>query len=104
VRVMTISEKQEAWARKVADTLGAAGFRVDTDLSADKIGAKVRRGQLEKIPVMAVCGDKEVEAGAVAPRLRDGNKLDVMPLDAFERSRKNEAQIPRGGKAPEGKN
>ena len=96
-RVLTISEKAEAWAGKVAETLAARGFRVDTDVSADKVGAKIRRAQLEKIPVMLVCGPKEAEAQSVAPRLRDGKQLEVMTLDAFERWMEREAAIPRGG-------
>jgi len=96
-RVLTISEKQEEWARKVAAQLTARGFRVDSDLSADKVGAKIRRAQLEKIPVMLVCGPKEMEQGSVAPRLRDGHQLEVMPLDRFADWLTQEAAIPRGG-------
>jgi threonyl-tRNA synthetase len=96
-RVLTISEKQEEWARKVSETLAKRGFRVDTDLSPDKVGAKIRRAQLEKIPVMLVCGAKEMEAQSVAPRLRDGKQLEVMTLDNFVSWMEKEAAIPRGG-------
>ncbi len=96
-RVVTISEKQEEWARTVAQTLHERGFRVDTDLSSDKVGAKIRRAQLEKIPVMLGCGPKEMDAGSVAPRLRDGKQLEVMALADFERWMAKEAAIPRGG-------
>jgi threonyl-tRNA synthetase len=98
-RVLTISEKQEAWAQKVAETLRGRGFRVEVDLASDKIGAKIRRAQLEKIPVMLVTGDKEVEAGAVAPRLRDGKQLPAMSLEAFGDWLAQESAIPRGGKS-----
>ena len=99
-RVVTISEKQEEWGRKVEEELRKRGFRVDSDLSADKVGAKIRRAQLEKIPVMLVCGPKEVEQGAVAPRLRDGKQLEVMPLDRFVEWLGVESAIPRGGVIP----
>ena len=99
-RVVTISEKQEEWGRKVEEELRKRGFRVDSDLSADKVGAKIRRAQLEKIPVMLVCGPKEVEQGAVAPRLRDGKQLEVMPLDRFVEWLGVESTIPRGGVIP----
>ena len=99
-RVVTISEKQEEWGRKVEEELRKRGFRVDSDLSADKVGAKIRRAQLEKIPVMLVCGPKEVEQGAVAPRLRDGKQLEVMPLDRFAEWLGVESTIPRGGVIP----
>jgi threonyl-tRNA synthetase len=98
-RVLTISEKQEAWAQKVAETLRGRGFRVELDLAPDKIGAKIRRAQMEKIPVMLVTGDKEVEAGAVAPRLRDGKQLPPMSLEAFGDWLAQESAIPRGGKS-----
>ena len=98
-RVLTISEKQEAWAHKVAEALRGRGFRVELDLAPDKIGAKIRRAQMEKIPVMLVTGDKEVEAGAVAPRLRDGKQLPPMSLEAFGDWLANESAIPRGGKS-----
>jgi threonyl-tRNA synthetase len=98
--VITVSEKQEEWARKVEETLRKAGFRVESDLSSDKLGAKIRRAQVEKVPVMLVCGDKEVAAGAVAPRTRDGKQIEAMPLDAFVAWLEREARIPRGGAVP----
>jgi threonyl-tRNA synthetase len=97
-RVVTISEKQDAWAREVEKTLSERGFRVEADLSPDKLGAKIRRAQLEKIPYMLVCGDQEVEARAVAPRTREGKRLDAMGLDAFAEHLAEAARIP--GKAP----
>jgi threonyl-tRNA synthetase len=99
-RVITISEKQEAWARQVEETLRGKGFRVETDLSADKLGAKIRRAQLEKIPFMLVTGDKEAAAQSVAARTRDGTQLPVMTLDSFIDHLTHAAAIPRGGKPP----
>jgi threonyl-tRNA synthetase len=96
-RVITVSEKQEAWARQVEQTLRDRGLRVESDLSPDKLGAKIRRAQLEKIPLMLVCGDKEVAAGAVATRTREGKQLDAMPLEDLARWMEHEARIPRGG-------
>lgn len=98
-RVLPISEKQEAWARTVEETLRAKGFRVDSQIDSDKLGAKVRKAQLEKIPFMLVVGDKEVEAGAVAARTRDGKQLPAMSLDAFVDHLTEAARIPRGGSA-----
>ncbi len=82
-RVVVVSEKHEAFAHDVVSALAARGVRVDADLSNDKLGAKIRRAQLEKIPYMLVLGDKEVAARTVAPRTRDGKQLDPMPLEAF---------------------
>jgi threonyl-tRNA synthetase len=67
-RVVTISEKQEAWAQKVAAELKGRGFRVDSDLSADKVGAKIRRAQGEKRPVMPICGPNRLSNEAATPR------------------------------------
>ncbi len=98
-RVVTISEKQDAWAREVENDLRRRGFRVESDLSSDKLGAKIRRAQLEKIPYMVVCGDREVERREVAPRTREGQKLESMGLDDFAEHLADKARIP-GGEGP----
>ena len=97
--VVTISERQNAWGQEVQAHLSAQGFRVDGDFSSDKLGAKIRRAQLQKIPFMLVCGDQEVEANAVAPRTRKGERLPAMELDAFTQHLTEAARIPRGGSA-----
>src|SRR6476660_7574539 len=74
--VLPIADRHEPFAREVVAALAARGVRVELDLSNDKLGAKIRRAQLEKVPYMLVVGDKEVAAGTVAPRLRDGKQLE----------------------------
>jgi threonyl-tRNA synthetase len=96
-RVVTVSEKQQAYASSVVDALRAGGIRAEADLSPDKLGAKIRRAQLEKIPYMIVCGDKEVAEGTVAPRTRENKQLDPMPLAAFIGHISHEARVPKGG-------
>jgi threonyl-tRNA synthetase len=96
-RVLTVSEKQDQWATEVRTALVEKGFRVDSDLSADKLGAKIRRAQLGKIPFMLVCGDKEVEGRTVAPRTRTGARLDSMSVDSFAQHLAEAARVPRGG-------
>ena len=93
-RAVVVSEKQEAFARQVLVTLRERGIRADVDLSNDKLGAKIRRAQLEKIPYMLVVGDKEVAAGTVAPRLRDGTQLAPMTLEALAERLSAEARLP----------
>jgi threonyl-tRNA synthetase len=93
-RALVVSEKQEEFARSVENRLREAGLRVDLDLSNDKLGAKIRRAQLEKIPYMLVVGDKEVAAGTVAPRLRDGTQLPPMTLEALCDRLAQEARLP----------
>jgi len=96
-RILTVSEKAEPWANEVAEKLRAAGLRVETDLAADKLGAKVRRAQMEKIPTMLVVGEKDMAARVVSPRMRDGQQLPAMPLDDLLKRLTAEAAIPALG-------
>ena len=96
-RVISIGDRQSAYCEEVAATLTAAGFRVDAHTGGEKLGAKIRQAQLEKVPFMLVCGDKEVEARAVAVRTREGAQLPAMPIDAFVEHLRAAAAIPRGG-------
>ena len=66
VRVMTVSERFREYAAQVEKTLKDGGFRSQGDYRPDKIGAKVREAQLEKVPYMLVIGEKEQTAGTVA--------------------------------------
>jgi threonyl-tRNA synthetase len=79
-RVLTISEKYTDYGKKVEGELGARGFRVSGDYRAEKINAKVREAQLEKIPYMLVVGEKEQAAGSVAVRDRVDGDLGPMPV------------------------
>jgi len=83
VRVLTISEKADAFAREVHAKLQAAGLRAGLDVEAEKIGAKIRNAQLEKIPYMLVIGQKEAEANSVAVRHRSKGDLGVKPVEEF---------------------
>ncbi len=83
VRVLTISEKADEFAQTVFKTLNEAGVRVTLDTTADKIGAKIRNAQLEKIPYMLVIGQKEAEDGVVAVRHQKRGDLGVKPLADF---------------------
>jgi threonyl-tRNA synthetase len=83
-------EKHGAYGRTVAEKLKAAELRVELDESKDRMQAKIRRAQLQKVPYMLIIGDKEQAAGAVALRLRNGEDLGAMPLDAFVERAKGE--------------
>jgi threonyl-tRNA synthetase len=93
-RVVTVSDRFDAWGKEVVDRLLAAGFRAEIDASSDKLGAKIRNAQLAKIPFALVIGEKEVEARAVAPRRHGAEDLKTMPLDAFLDLMKREASPP----------
>jgi threonyl-tRNA synthetase len=83
VRVLTVSEKFTDYAKQVETKLRDAGIRVTADLGPDKVGAKVRLGAMDKVPYLAVVGDKEVQAGTVAIRERGGADLGSLTLEAF---------------------
>ena len=82
-RLIPIADRHNACARQVADRLRGAGLRVEVDDSTDRMNAKIRRAQVEKIPYMLVIGDREMEAGAVAVRLRTEEDLGAMPVGDF---------------------
>lgn len=83
VRILPISEKYEEYAEKVRLALSAVGVRVKSDLISDKIGAKIRNAQLDKVPYMLVIGQREEEEGIVSLRHRDLGDLGSMPLVDF---------------------
>jgi threonyl-tRNA synthetase len=76
-------EKHGAYGREVVARLKGAGLRVELDESKDRMQAKIRRAQLQKVPYMLIIGDKEQAAEAVAVRLRNGEDLGAMPIEAF---------------------
>jgi threonyl-tRNA synthetase len=80
VRILPISEKFTDYGRKVEADLKSRGFRTSGDYRPEKIGAKIREAQLEKIPYMLVVGEKEQSAGTVAVRDRVAGDLGTMPL------------------------
>ena len=81
--VLTVTDKQIPYARKVVDQLTGAGLRCEAYFDNDKLGYKIRQAQMQKIPYMLVIGDKEVAAGTVAPRARDGRNLGALPVEEF---------------------
>ena len=83
VAVLPISEKVQDYGEKVASELGTAGFRVKLDDRNEKIGAKIRDAQMQKVPFMLICGKKEEEAGTVSVRSRSKGDLGPQPLDDF---------------------
>ena len=83
VRVLTISEKTDDFARDVFNQLKAAGIRASLDDASEKIGAKIRSAQLEKIPYMLVIGQKEAEANSVSVRHRSRGDLGTQSVGAF---------------------
>ena len=83
VRVMPITDKQQAYAKEVNDKLFELGYRTQLDDRNEKIGKKIREAQVQKVPFMLIIGEKEAESGTVAVRQRHGGDLGAMTLDDF---------------------
>ena len=83
VRIVTVSDKFIDYAKTVEAQLAAKGFRISGDYRPDKIGAKIREAQLEKIPYMLIIGDKEQTSGTVAVRERTKGDLGAMAVAEF---------------------
>jgi threonyl-tRNA synthetase len=81
--VIPIADRHLDYAGQVADALRAAGLRVEVDSRAERMNAKVRDAQLQKIPYMLVVGDKEAASQAVSLRLRTNENIGAVPLAEF---------------------
>jgi threonyl-tRNA synthetase len=79
--VLTITERQAAYAQKCADFLKNQGVRAECDLRNEKVGFKIRDHTLRRVPYLLVAGDREVESHSLAVRTRSGKDLGVMPLE-----------------------
>ena len=96
VAVASITDAQSEFAADVARKMSEAGIRVVEDLRSQKINYKIRELALQKLPYIAVVGDKEAQSGTVSVRARGGKNLGVMPIEEFiarvvseDQSRKN---------------
>ncbi len=78
VKVIPVRDEQSAYAEAVAAEIRAARLRVEVDRADEPLSAKIRRAQVEKIPIMAVVGEREMTDGTVTARLRSGTNLTAM--------------------------
>ena len=83
VKVLTLTERTEDYAEAFAAEMSDKGLRAATDLRNEKIGYKIREALLEKVPYIAVVGDKEAAEGAVSVRKRGEEKSVVMKKEDF---------------------
>jgi len=79
--VLPLSEKFVDYAAEVEKKLKAGGLRVEVDASNEKLGAKIRLAQLQKIPFMLIVGEKEASAGTASLRLRSGGDQGSVPVE-----------------------
>ncbi len=83
VVLIPIADRHLEYARQVQARLKEAGLRADVDDRGERMNAKIRDAQQRKIPYMLIVGDREVQQQAVAVRLRSGEDLGPMPVEAF---------------------
>lgn len=81
--IIPIADRHLDFARRVAQDLRAVGLRVEVDDRGERMNAKIRDAQNQKIPYMLVVGDREMEMGSVSVRLRSEENLGAMPLAVF---------------------
>ena len=81
VAILPVSDKFTDYAKEVHQRLFDEGFRVELDDANEKLGAKIRQAQLQKIPYMLIVGEKEVEAGTVSVRKRSGGDQGAVTVD-----------------------
>lgn len=88
--LIPIADRNLDYAYEVVKKLKAAGLRATVDERSERMNAKIRDAQNQKIPYMLVVGDKEIEQGAVALRLRSGENPGAIPLEDFIRRAKED--------------
>lgn len=81
--IIPIADRHLEYAGTVAERLKEAGLRIEIDARSERMNAKIRDAQLQKVPYMLVLGDRETESGAVAVRLRSEEDLGAMPVEDF---------------------
>ena len=93
ISLIPVTDKQIAAAQEIAAQLKAKDFRVFVDDRPEKMGAKIRDAQMQKIPYMLVLGGREVENGTISVRSRVAGDLGAMTLDAFVAKADAERQV-----------
>ena len=83
VELIPIADRHIDYAKEVADQLRANGIRCEVNAGSDRMNAKIRDAQKQKIPYMLILGDKEAEDKAVSLRMRSGENPGAMSVDEF---------------------
>jgi threonyl-tRNA synthetase len=81
--LIPIADRHNEYAYEVAARLKQLGFRAQVDDRGERMNSKIRDAQLQKVPYMLVVGDREIDAGTVAVRNRDGKNMGAISVDAF---------------------
>jgi threonyl-tRNA synthetase len=81
VSVLTIAERHDAYAEKIVSGLSRQGIRVELDTDSEKIGNKIRKSSIRKIPYSVIIGDNEVEDNKITVRRRNGENIGPFTFD-----------------------
>src|SRR6266576_2266449 len=81
--VMSITDRQDEYVRRITESLKNQGFRSEFDLRNEKVGFKIREHTLQRVPYLLVAGDKEVAANLLSVRTRSGKDLGTMSPETF---------------------
>jgi threonyl-tRNA synthetase len=79
--LIPIADRHLEFSRRVEERMKQAGLRVEVDPRAERMNAKIRDAQLQKVPFMLIAGDREVQADSVAVRLRSGEDLGPLKVE-----------------------
>ena len=90
--VIPIADRHNDYAHQVANQLRASGLRVEVDERTERMQAKIRDAQLQKVPYMLIAGDRESEAGTASVRLRSGEDLKAVPVARIIEQMQREAR------------
>ena len=93
VRMLPVTDNQNDYAEKVEDKLKGLGFRVTTDDRSERVGAKIRLAQSQKVPYMLIVGPKEQDAGTVSVRNRKEGDLGPMSIDSLVETMEEEQRV-----------
>ena len=86
---MPVSERFNEYGEKILGRLREEGLRATSDLRNEKLGAKIRNGELEKIPALLIVGEKEVAAGTVSLRVRHGGEFKDQKIEELLKTMKD---------------
>ena len=81
VVAIPVTDAQETYAREIAAKLRTHGIRIEVDAGDDRMQKKIRTHTLQKVPFLLLAGGRDVEAGAVSFRFRDGSQRNGVPVD-----------------------
>ena len=93
VVIMSITENQVEYAKKVSNILEKHDFRIEHDLRNETIGLKIRDHAMQRIPYLVILGPREQEENTVSVRTRDGKDLSSMPVNNFIQILKEEIKL-----------